>query len=265
MIARSARLFAALLVAAPFATAPLSAQGVEYAPGTTKYRITTATTGSQSSPMGSANFEVSIHQDLTVNLMRHAKDTVMATMTIDSIALNSNGPAPDPSTLRGSKFVSLLSPTGKFYSTKGPDGIDPQLAQLADVVARFIPSHRGNIAQGTAWADTTSGKVTQAGMSVDQTTVTNYKVDGDTTIAGQKAVRISRTTSVKAAGSGNMNGSPVTMETTGTRAGAFFITDSGHYLGGNSIDDVVLKITILAQNVEVTVKSNAKMQVEAIK
>lgn len=265
MFAWSARLSAALLIAAPFASAPLAAQGVEYASGTTKYRITTTTTGTQTSPMGSANFEVGILQDLTVDLMRHGKDTVMATMTVDSITLKSSGPAPDASKLRGSKFVSLLSPTGKFYSTKGPDGMDPQLAQIVDAVARFIPNHRGTIAQGTSWADTTSGKVTQAGMEVDQTTVTNYKVDGDSTIGGQKAIRISRTTSVKAAGSGNMQGSPVTMETTGTRAGAFFITNSGHYLGGNSIDEVMLKITILTQNAEISIKQNARTQIEAMR
>ena len=51
MSVRFARLSLALLIAAPFAAAPLSAQSVEYAAGTTKYRISTMTKGSQWSPM----------------------------------------------------------------------------------------------------------------------------------------------------------------------------------------------------------------------
>ena len=51
MSVRSARLSLALLVAAPVVVAPLSAQGVEYAAGTTKYRISTTTKGTQSSPI----------------------------------------------------------------------------------------------------------------------------------------------------------------------------------------------------------------------
>jgi len=37
--------------------------------------------------MGSANFEWGIAERLSVKLMRHARDTMMATMTIDSIEL----------------------------------------------------------------------------------------------------------------------------------------------------------------------------------
>jgi hypothetical protein len=266
MPVRSARLSMALLIFAPFAAAPLCAQGVEYAAGTTKYRISTTTKGTQSSPMASGNFEVGLQQQVTVNLMKHAKDTVMATITIDSIALKSSGPTPDVSKLVGKHWVSLISPTGRFYSARSVDGVvDPSLAQITEGVSRLLPAHRGNLATGITWADTVSGKVNQQGMDLDRTSVTTYKVSGDTTIGGQKAMRVERSSNMKAAGSGTMQNTPVTMETVGNSTGAFFLTPKGVYLGGTNTDDVNLKITILAQNAEITIKQVAQTTTEAIK
>jgi hypothetical protein len=262
----SARLSMALLVAAPLVAAPLRAQNVEYAAGTTKYRISTATKGTQTSPMGNGTFEVGLQQRITVNLMKHSKDTVTATMTIDTIALTSSGPAPDVSTLIGKQWVSLLSPTGKFYSSKAPEGtIDPALSQITESVSHLLPAYRSHLATGMTWADTTSGKVTQQGMDVDRTSVATYKVAGDTIIGGEKAVRVERNATVKAAGSGTMQGTPITMETVGTSTGAFFLTPKGVYLGGNNTDDVNLKITILAQNTEINIKQVAQTKTEALR
>jgi hypothetical protein len=266
MSVRSARLPLALLIAAPFAAAPLSAQGVEYAAGTTRYRISTSTKGTQSSPMASGNFEVGLQQQVTVNLMKHAKDTVMATITIDSIALKTSGPAPDVSKLVGKHWVSLISPTGKFYSAKAVEGlVDPALSQITEGVSHMLPSYRGSIVAGMTWADTVSGKVNQQGMDLDRTSVTTYRVSGDTTIGGQMAMRVERNSNVKAAGSGTMQNTPVTMETVGNSTGAFFLTPKGVYLGGTNTDDVNLKITVVAQNTEITIKQVAQTITEAIK
>ena len=265
MTVRTARLSAALLFAAPLAAAPLSAQGVEYAPGTTKFRVTTTTSGSQTTPAGTNSFDVGVEQKITVNVMRHAKDTVMAMLTLDTIAIKTAGPVPDLSKLMHAQFVSLLSPTGKFYSTKAPDGLDPQLAQIAEGVGKFLPSFRGNLAPGTVWSDTVSGKVTQMGLEMDRTNVSNYRVEGDTTIDGQKAIRIVRNATVKGAGAGNMQGTPVTMELGATSTGSFFITPKGMYLGGSSKEDALSKITIIQQNMEITIKQNGTTKTEPIK
>lgn len=265
MTDRIARLSAALLLAAPFAAAPLPAQAVEYAAGTMKFHVTTATTGSQTTPGGTSTFEVGLDEKITVNLMKHAKDTVMATMTLDSITLKSPGPAVDLSKLLGAKVVALVSPTGKFYSAKAPAGLDPQLAQITDGMGKFMPSFHGNLAKGQTWTDTVSGKVSQMGLDVDRTTVSSYSVDGDTTIGSEKAFRIQRATSAKGIGAGNMQGTPVTLEMTGSSVGTFYITPKGTYLGALSKDDVLIKLTVLQQNMEVTIKQAGVTRTEAIK
>jgi hypothetical protein len=163
------------------------------------------------------------------------------------------------------QFVTLMSPTGKFYSTKAPEGMDPALGQITDGIGRFLPSFRAGVANDMTWSDTTSGKVNQQGMDLDRTSVSTFKVNGDTTIAGEKAFRIERLTSTKAAGSGMMQGTPMTMETTGTGTGAYYLTAKGVYLGAHSSDEVNTKVTVLAQNIEIAIKQQVHTTVEAIK
>jgi hypothetical protein len=265
MTDRLARLVAALLVIAPIAAAPLAAQGVEYATGTTKYRLTGTTKGTQTLPTGSSSFEVGVMQQITVNLAKTAKDTVTAIMTLDTIALKADGQMPELGKLKGASFTSLISPTGKLYSTKAPPGLDPSLAQVVDGIAKILPAYRANIALGASWADTVSGKVNQQGLEVDRTMISNFSVKGDTTIDGQKAWKIDRVTSIKAGGKGNMQGMPVALESDGTSTGAFFLTPKGLYLGAVSNDLLNVKITLVGQNMEVNIKQQGTTNVEAIK
>ena len=265
MTARSILTSAASLLLAPLIAAPLRAQGVEYATGTMKYHLSTTTKGSQTSPMGSQDFQIDAQQQLTVNLSKQAKDTLVATVTLDSLSMKGAQGAPDLSRLLGSKFVTLISPTGKLYSTKPPEGGDPMLAQVTESVARFLPSYRRDMKTGMTWSDTTTGKVSQQGMEVDRTIVANYKVLGDTTIAGENALKVERISNLKAAGSGTAQGTPVSLESATVSNAVFFVTPKGVYLGGRQSDDVNVKITIIAQGAEISIKQKAQSTIETIK
>ncbi len=253
------------LLLAPLLAAPLRAQGIEYATGTKRYHLTTTTKGSQTSPIERQDFQIDAQQQLTVNLAKQAKDTLVATVTLDSMSLKGAQGAFDLSRLQGAKFVTLISPTGKLYSTKPPAGGDPMLAQVTESIARFLPSYRRDMTTGMTWSDTTTGKVTQQGMDVERTIIANYKVLGDTTIDGQSAVKVERISNVKAAGSGTAQGSPVALESATTSNAVFFLSPKGVYLGGRQNDDVNLKITIIAHGAEISIKQTAQSTIEAIK
>ena len=243
---------------------PAAAQGVEYPDGTTRYRVSTTTTGSQTTPLGSSNFELGVQQQITVNLARQARDTVRATVTLDSISLSGAASVADVSALRGAKFISLVSPTGHVYSTKAPSSVDPVASQLTEAIVRILPAYQSNLRQGVTWADTSSGKVTQQGMELDRTVVSNFTVEQDTTIAGVRAFQVARVTSVKAAGSGTPQGTPVSMESSSTSNGKFYVSTKGAFLGATSIDDVDLRLKILAQGAEISLKQNARTRIEPI-
>jgi len=265
MTVRSFALPAALLLVAPLAAAPLRAQGVEYSAGTMHYRLSSHTKGSQTSPMGSQDFQGDLKQQLTVNLTRPSKDTVVATVTVDSLSLESSQGKPDMSELVGAKFVAYLSPTGKLYSSKAPESTNPMLAQVTEGVARFLPSYRSNLRAGMTWADTVSDKVNQSGMELNRTVVSNYKVLGDTTVSGEKAFKVSRVSQAKAAGTGTTQGQPISLESASNSDGVFFLSPKGVYLGGRQNDGIDVKITILAQGAEMNVKQSTTSTIEAVR
>jgi hypothetical protein len=259
MIVRALFLFAASL---PLARA--TAQGVEYADGTTRYRVSTTTHGSQTTPLGSSDFELGIQQQITLNLARQAKDTLRATVTLDSISISGAAALADVSALRGARFVSLVSPTGRVYSMMAPTNANPLVSQLAEGIARFLPAYRADLRPGATWADTTVGRVTQQGMELDRSVVSSFTVQHDTTIGGVKAFKVARVTSVKAAGSGKPQGTPVSMESSSTSNGAFFLGANGVFLGATSTDDVDLKLKILAQGAEISMKQKAQTRIEPL-
>jgi hypothetical protein len=254
----------ALCVALPIGASPLLAQGVEYAPGTATYHVSTATTGTQTSPMGSQSFDVGVEQRVTVNIARQAKDTLVATLTIDSISLKSSGPTPDVSKYQGTTFTTLLSPTGRVYSIKGPEG-DALLGQISEGLSRFLPSYRRDLRTGLTWSDSTTGKVEQQGLQVDRTIVADYTVAGDTTVAGEKAFKVVRHTTTKAAGTGTPNGNTVSLQSATSSDARFLLSPRGVYLGSVSNDDIDLKLTIVSQGAEISVKQKAVQTVQKVR
>ena len=260
MIARAFLLAAVVLPLARSA----AAQSVEYADGVTRYRVVTTTKGSQTTPLGRSDFELGVQQQITLSLARQAKDTLLATVTLDSISVSGAAAIADVSALRGARFVSLVSPTGRVYSTKAPPNANPLVAQLAEGIARFLPAYRADLKPGATWADTTVGRVNQQGMELDRTVVSNFTVQHDTVIAGVKAFKVGRVTSVKAAGSGTPQGTPVSMESSSRSNGSFYLSEKGVFLGAMSTDDVDLKLKILAQGAEISMKQNAQTRIEPL-
>ncbi len=263
MTVRSFTLPALLLLVAPLA-APLRAQGVEYSPGTMRYRISTVNSGSQTSPMGNQDFHMDVKQLLTVNVARPAKDTLVVTVTLDSMDIEGAPAKQDLSSILGAKFTTYISPTGKLYSSKAPEGGNPVLAQLTDGVARFLPSYRSNLHAGMTWADTVTDKVDQNGMELNRTVASSYKVLGDTTVSGTKAFKVSRVAKAKAAGSGTTQGQPISVESATTSDAIFLLSPKGVYLGGRQNDDAEVKITILSQGAEINVKQTATSTIQAL-
>lgn len=265
MAAHLARLTMAIVLASPLA-GTVAAQGMSYPAGTTKYRVTTNAKGSQVSPAGSQTFEIALREQLTVDVMHHAKDTLMATLTVDSLSLSSSaGPAPDLSKVKGAKFITIMSPTGKVYSTQPPAGLDAAAAQVTEGVGRFLPAYRASMAKGTTWSDTTKGKINQQGLELDRTIVSDYTVAGDTVIDGQRALRLNRATTTKASGSGSPQGMAVMIETTGKGTSTYYISPKGAFLNAVAKDEVNSTITVVAQNVKIAVMQSVETNVDAIK
>jgi len=255
------------LVAGSTLAGALDAQQFQYAPGTSQYRLTAVNKLTQEAQGQKVEQEVTSEQKLTVTLGRQARDTLSFAMTLDSAKVQTSaGPAPDLSSLIGLKVTGALSPLGLVYMTKPPEGPGAEIAApLADEMSRFLPRLRPALAVGTAWTDTTSGKVNQMGISLDRTVITTSKVVGDTTYQGERAWRIDRTTQATFAGTGTSQGQPLTMEGTSKGTDNLFVARNGIYLGGLSSNAATIKVILVATGMEVGLTQNQNTTITRVR
>jgi hypothetical protein len=255
------------LVAGGALAGPLEAQQFQYAPGTSQYRLTAVNKLTQEAQGQKVEQEVTSEQKLTVTLGRQARDTLSFAMTLDSAKVQTSaGASPDLSSLIGLKVTGALSPIGLIYTTKGPDGPGSEMAgPLADEMSRFLPRLRPALAIGTTWTDTTSGKVNQMGISLDRTVIVTSKVVGDTTYLGERAWRIDRTTQATFAGTGTSQGQPLTMEGSSTGTDNIFVARTGIYLGGLSNNAATIKVTLVANGMEIGLTQNQNATITRVK
>ena len=257
----------AVLCTALAAAAPLEAQRFEYAPGTAQYRLTAVNKLTQEAQGQKVDQEVTSEQKLTITLGRQSRDTLSFAMTLDSARIQSSaGPVPDLSPILGLRITGAISPIGVVYATRAPEGSPRDVsASIADEMSRFLPRLRPSLAVGTTWTDTTAGKVNQMGISLDRTVVTTSTVVGDTTYAGERAWRINRTTQATFAGSGTSGGQPLTMEGTSRGTDNLFVARNGTYLGGLLNNAATIKVTLVANGMEVGLTQNQNTTITKVK
>jgi hypothetical protein len=257
----------ALVTAAVLSVGPLGAQQFQYAPGASQYRLTAVNKLTQEAQGQKLEQEVTSEQKLTVVLGRQGRDTLSFAMTLDSAKVQTSaGPAPDLSALIGLKVTGALSPIGLVYVTKAPEGPASGMSgPLADEMSRFLPRLRPALAVGTTWTDTTSGKVNQMGISLDRTAITTSKVVGDTTYEGHRAWKIDRTTQTTFAGTGTSEGQPLTMEGTSRGTDNIFVARNGIYLGGLMSNAATIKVTLVANGMEVGLTQNQSTTITRVK
>jgi hypothetical protein len=264
MFARTGRL-ALLLIAG----APVTAMAqFSYAPGTSQYRLTTSMKGAQEAMGQRQEMESSSNQLITVAVARAGRDTLQVSTTLDSIVIV--GPMgmtpPGVDKMRGARVVARVSPTGQVYAvtTPVPDSIQ-DAANLTYEMSNLLPKMRAGVAAGASWTDTTSRKVSQGGIELDRKTIAAYRVAGDTTIGGQKAFKVARTSKTTMSGSGAQGGQPMTVEGTSEGNGTMFVTSSGNFLGYTNQEKVNLKVLLAANGMEVGITQDATTKIEKVK
>jgi hypothetical protein len=245
--------------------AAAQAQSFEYAPGTATYRVSQSTKATQEA-MGQKNeMEGTSSQVLTVALAKSAQDTLTMNVTVDSIS-SSMGMPQMLERFMGLMVTAKLSPAGNVYSSKAAnDKGGAEAAPLLHALGGFLPELRPRLNKGATWTDTSVAKLTQNGLDIERKTVSTYRVDGDTTIAGQASWKIARADSIVMSGSGNTANGPMTMEGTSKSNGMLFVTSKGVYLGGEGTEDAKLRFVVAANGMELGMTQNSRTKVERVK
>jgi hypothetical protein len=263
MFARMARIALVLAAVAPGVAV---AQGFEYAPGSSQYRITQTTKITQEAMGQKQDMETSSYQLISVTVARLHKDTVTLAATMDSVSQTGPmGPPPGLDKLIGMRADAKISPTGALYTASVKDSTIMGASDLANGMGRFYPRIRGRLAMGSTWSDTTSGKLKQQGLEIDRKTISKYMVTGDTTVAGEKSWKVQRTDSTTMSGSGLLQGQAITMEGTSAGKGDLYVGQRGTFGGGQGSEMANIKLVLAANGLEINIVQNANSKVEKVK
>ena len=241
MSLNTARRFAlGALVAAVVTSVAFAQATAAYAPGRLHYHVTTVSTRAQPLGGGRAPFDFSTttNEWIALEVAPHSGDSLKIGITLDSIRITStlDAPAPDLAVLQGAKFAGTMSSRGRIYALAPVAGAtDGKLVAMATALKRFLlPLPARALATGASWADTVVEHPKVGTINITSSSVTTYKVAGDTTVSGQKAWRIDRYTTIAQLGKGMEAGQPLEISSSGTVTGMQFFSEKGVLLGGSS-------------------------------
>jgi hypothetical protein len=254
---------AAATLAATAATA--GAQSLTYGPGTAKYRTTGSSKMVQEVMGQKMDADITMSRLVTVQVEPRSGDTLAVTVRLDSVTTQMGAmPAPGLDALFGTSTVALMSRTGQHFShTVSGDTANPAVAGLADELARFLPRVRGELRPGATWTDTIADKGNQGGVEVDRHAVVVSRVVGQETFNGVRAWKIDRAVTATLSGSGAMQGQPVSMEGTVNTKGAVYVTRDA-YIGTEQTDEVKMKVTMIANGMEVSITQSGSQKTERV-
>jgi len=252
-------------------TPPVGAQSrpFAYAPGSYRYSVTTVVQRTQDQPADRPPFafETVTKQWVRLDLAAKSADTLAMTITVDSVTVGSSLTAPPPNVdkLRGAKLTGTVSPVGRVYAFQPPGNADPETAALYAAFRKFLlPVPARALAVGSRWADTSADTVTREGLNVTTRTVTTSTVAGDTTIAGQRAWRIERSSVIEGKGTGTEAGRPLRLRNDGTISGTHYLSMSGVYLRSASTQRSELLLSVSENEVSSPIVQTIKSNVELL-
>jgi hypothetical protein len=229
------------LLVLPVARATAQARPFGYTAGTQRYRVTTITHSQRDQTGGRAplEYDVTTSEVVTVTLASHGRDTLALSVHIDSIdgsSTNMNAPRPALDWARGATLTGTMSPSGQIYAFADKNG-DPNLAALYASFRHFLTQFPGRtVGVGTTWSDTSRERVLHRSSfdSVKTETIATWKVSGDTTVAGQPAWKVERSSVIAMTGEGAEGGLALHLDGDGTIKSVNFISPLGIYLGARS-------------------------------
>ena len=264
------RLSAMLVVAS---TLPALGQ-IHYTPTVQHYRLHSTVQRSQEQNGQKTDGVISNEQQVTVTIQAPGskgaltdKDTLQFAVTLDSVNMSSNLAVqlPNVQVMQGTKVSGAMLPSGKVLrfgsDTKATDGVDRE--SIVASMAHFLLTLPATAGAGATWSDTATTNFSKDGSTLNTQTITLSKVIGDTTIAGQAAWRVHRTSTLVISGMQAQANQKITMDGTGTGEAMYYIGTNGIDLGSTATQS--MKETVKAAGTVIPVTQTATSTVTIIR
>jgi hypothetical protein len=255
--------FPALMLVA--STLPALGQ-IHYTPTVQHYRLHSTVQRSQEVNGQKTDGLITNEQQVTVTIRAPKskgavtdKDTLQFAVTLDSVNMSSNLSVqlPNVQVMQGTKVSGVMLPSGKVLSfnsdTKATDGVDRE--SIVASMAHFLLTVPSTAGADAKWADTATTSFSKDGSSLNTQTITQSQVIGDTTVSGQAAWRVHRTSTLVISGTQVQENQKITMDGTGTGEAMYYIGTNGIYLGSTSTQ--TMNETVKAAGAIIPVKQTA--------
>jgi len=247
---------------------------IHYSPSVQRYRLHSTVERSQEQNGQKTSGVITNEQEVTVSLQAPGakstlsdKDTLHFAVTLDSVNMSSNLAVqlPDVKVMQGTKVSGEMLPSGKVLTfssdTKSTDGVDRE--SIVASMAHFLLTLPATAGANTTWTDTATQNFSKDGNTLKTSTITVSKVIGDTTVAGQPAWRVHRTSTLVIAGTQAQSNQQISMDGTGTGEAMYYIGRNGVYLGSTSTQ--TMSETVKAAGIVIPVTQTATSVVTIIK
>ncbi|MEO7038909.1 MAG: hypothetical protein ABI446_02815 [Gemmatimonadaceae bacterium] len=262
--------FSAMLLVA--STLPALGQ-LHYTPTVQHYRLHASVQRTAIQNGETTNGQITNEQQVTVTIMppkskgtASERDTLQFAVTLDSVSMSSNllAQLPDVTVMRGTRVSGEMLPSGKVLSftsdSKPADGVDRE--SIIASMAHFFLMLPTTAKTGSSWTDTASTNVSKDGVSIKTQTISVSKILGDTTIAGQAASRIHRTSTLTISGTQVQSNQTVSMDGAGTGEAMYYIGTNGVFLG--STQSQSMKETVKSAGMVIPITQTATNTVTII-
>jgi hypothetical protein len=263
--------FPAMLLVA--STLPAIGQ-IHYAPTVQHYRLHSTVERAQEQNGQKTSGVITNEQQVTVTIQGPSskgalsdKDTLQFAVTLDSVNMSSNLAVqlPNVQVMQGTKVSGAMLPSGKVLSfgsdTKATDGVDRE--SIVASMAHFLLTVPATAGAGAKWSDTATTSFSKDGSSLNTQTITLSQVIGDTTVSGQAAWRVHRTSTLVISGTQQQDNQRITMDGTGTGEAMYYIGTNGIYLGSTSTQS--MKETVKAAGTIIPVTQTATSTVTIVR
>lgn len=157
-----------------------------------------------------------------------------------------------------------------WHAFMGPDGRLSNIVRVdsgqggSEMISNFFPRLKPGAKVGDSWVDTTETASDAEAQQVNTQTITTYKVAGRESRGGSQALRLDADFTLTQTGSINQSGQEMTVDGTGSGHGTYYMTENGHYLGGESSMSSDLMITMDQLPAPIPVRTTSKSSISIL-
>ena len=205
---------------------------------------------------------------VTMTLTDSAGGKVVHVVT-DSLKSETTIPQITPATLdsaKGGMIHGFVDPTGHVKNlTSTPRG-NPLLASVQVVVNALFPRVKAGTKTGDRWIDTTEVSNSGDGNNTKVKLILNYSADGNETVAGVPAIKVTATSASTITGTmENPMAGTMEVEGNGTGTGTFYIGGNSQFLGGVLSSSIDQRLKVAMAPAPIPVKTVQSLTVTMIK